>query len=119
MAKLTDKDIEVGAKTVLDQVVIPSDASTASLDIDSSWHTDPNSIAVWGLEISEDGGATWRHWCTATRPGGPAFSDGGIPVTTFNLSAPVIPGALFRPFFCVLKGSDTKTIPVIGSLEFT
>src|SRR4051794_9928619 len=82
--------VPVGQKQPLGAITIPGNCTRATLTLDSSWHTDPESIAVWGLDVSLDGGKTWEHWCTVTRGGGPAFTDGGVQVNTFDVTAPMV-----------------------------
>lgn len=118
------KSVAVGEKSLLDPVEVPADAESVTLELDSTWHTDPESIAVWGLDISTDGGATWQHWCTAARNGGLATTDGNQPINVFDCTAPVTAevrdkGALFRPFFGVLKGTDVANAPITGTLKFS
>lgn len=129
-----DPALPVGAKCALQTVNVPADASMVTLEIDSAWHVDPESIAVWGLDASMDGGKTWVHWCSVTRGGGPAFTDGGVQVFTFHVEAPlygvVDPGSgkdvfvfdcrggLMRPFLGVLKGTDSRSINASGNVTF-
>lgn len=126
------KPVPSGEKTGLGAVTIPVDATIAHLSLDSSWHTDPSSIAVWGFEISTDGGVTWSHLGTATRNGGPATGDGGAPVTVFDMTTDLfgvdpkthkvvwdLRGQMIRPFLGVLKGDAQAVAPTVsGSLTF-
>lgn len=54
--------------------------------MDGSLHLNPLTEVTVALEISYDDGATWRLTASTTRPGGPAFGDGGAPVTDFELT---------------------------------
>lgn len=123
--------LPVGAKCALQAVNVPLDASMVTLELDSSWHVDPESIAVWGLDVSMDGGKSWTHWCTVTRGGGPAFTDGGVQVSTFHVEAPLYGinpdtgdvtydcrGGRIRPFLGVLKGTDSTPINAAGNVTF-
>lgn len=124
---IKDPDFQLGLKATFGEALVPIDAQTAILEIDSAWHQDPDSIAVWGLDVSSDGGQTWKHWCTVTRPGGQALTDGGEEADTFDVSTSLfgfddkgeiawdIRGDLMRPFFGALGvgSSDLK-----GNLRF-
>lgn len=125
------KPVPPGEKTELGAVQAPLDATIAYFSIDSSWHTDPSSIAVWGFEFSFDGGQTWEHRGTATRNGGPVTGDGGVVVTVFDMTTDLfgvdpktkvvwdIRGGLIRPFLGVLKGSDPAVSRnVSGEIRF-
>lgn len=126
------KPVPSGEKTQLGAVTVPLDAVTANLSLDSTWHTDPSSVAVWGFEVSLDGGATWSHWGTATRNGGPATTDNGVLVTVFDMTTDTfavnpktqgtvwdLRGKLIRPFLGVLKGDGQAVSPnVTGSINF-
>lgn len=123
--------VAVGQKQPFAPVAIPLDTSMVTLEIGSAWHVDPESIAVWGLDVSMDKGQTWQHWCTVTRGGGPAETDGGVPVTTFHVEAPLYGvdsttgkiiydcrGGMMRPFLGVLKGTDATPINAAGTVKF-
>lgn len=124
------KPVPPGEKTGLGAVQVPLDITTAYFSVDSSWHTDPSSIAVWGFEFSFDGGQTWEHRGTATRNGGPATGDGGAPVTVFDMTTDLfgvdakgkawdVRGGWIRPFIGVLKGSDPAVSRnVSGEIRF-
>ena len=60
--------------------------TTVAIEIDSTQHLNPGVMVSIGLEISYDNGATWVSFGMATRPGGVAFGDGGVVVTTLDLS---------------------------------
>lgn len=128
---VTATAVPVGQKQPLGAVAVPLDASMVTLEIGSAWHVDPESIAVWGLDVSLDKGQTWQHWCTVTRGGGPAFTDGGAQVSTFHVEAPLYGvdpdtgkiiydcrGGLMRPFLGVLKGTDASPINAAGTVKF-
>lgn len=128
---IATKPVPPGEKSAFPAVQVPVDAVQARLSLDSTWHTDPSSIAVWGLDVSRDAGQTWAHHGTATRNGGPATTDGGAPVTAFDMTTDLfgvnekggvtwdIRGALLRPFLGVLKGDQPAQTPnVAGSLTF-
>lgn len=124
---IKDPDFQLGRKVTFGETLVPTDAQTAILEIDSDWHQNPDSIAVWGLDISSDGGQTWKHWCTVTRPGGKALTDGGKEVNTFDVTTPLfgldekgeiawdIRGRLMRPFFGAL-GTGSNNLK--GNLRF-
>jgi len=54
--------------------------------IDAAQHLNPLVNITVALEVSYDDGATWQVTASSTRPGGPAFGDGGVPVTDFELT---------------------------------
>lgn len=55
------------------------------LSIDRTGWTDPTATITLTLDISQDGGRTWRHWCGFTDRGGP-----GMPTASWVASAPPV-----------------------------
>lgn len=53
------------------------------ISLDRTGWTDPTAFITINLEISQDGGATWRHWCGFTDRGGP-----GLPTAEWIAQAP-------------------------------
>lgn len=124
---LTEKDLTLGERAKLDAVAIPAKGDTVYLSIGSAWHTDPESIAVWGLDWSPDGVA-WEHWATCTRQGGAYVDESGAPVTTFWLEVSLLTvlgrgetlrrTGFVRPFLGLLKGTDQTVPRMRGTVEF-
>lgn len=68
----------------------PAVGQQLGLSIDRTGWTDPTASLTLNLEISQDGGQTWRHWCGVTDRGG-----AGLPTAEW-VAPPPPAGAITR-----------------------
>lgn len=71
------------------------------VSLDRTGWTDAAASITLSLEISQDGGVTWRHWCGYTDKGG-----AGLPASDWTASAPPA-GAAIR-LVAVSNGRPVK-----------
>jgi hypothetical protein len=118
------QQVTVGQRTPLGAVTVPATVDEALLTIDAAFLTDPTSSIQWGFEYSENGGQTWAHFASGSRPGGPAGTDGGGTTTDLVIQITThsggwdIRGDQLRGFLTITKGVQAMPnhIAVTGTL---
>ena len=91
------------------------------LSLDTTAHTNPAILARLSLEVSLDGGTTWRFVASSERPGGSYTDDDGNPVTTMSIEStlPLQQGGEQRRVRASLFLSSGTLVSSGGSLEVT
>lgn len=83
--------------------VLPSGSASTGINIECSQWIDPASTATVTLEISEDGGSTWRPWCSGLFTGGAKDIQGNLLANaTMGGAIPAVAGLRIRGTIVVI-----------------